>query len=257
MKLINKTIALIIQLLLFYSSTVSGLSPQPSLANLPADTVMDVESSVDDFEFLKGWTSKGDFRFLHNYIRDDARDGSSNSNTNVIARLRHELTWNFAHDFRAGIRLAGSCTSDDCNLDFVMDRAISGSGLERGAFTFDELFLHYYATEDIDIAVGRLQTKLVTRGGVYNKSLDRADSDNANINWTDGAHATIRHDGGWESHIILQHNNASGAGNVRRDPLNFQSSKSRITYVYAIENTQKLGPITQRAFDINYLPAVY
>ena len=223
--------------------------------SLAADEVVDTENSVDDADTAVGWMSRGDFRGLLTSTEEDTRDGGSIDTDNLIGRLRTEVTWTLTPRLRASARLAGSCTDDDCNLDFVMDREISGATLERGKFTFDELFLHFFQSERFDLAIGRLQTKLVTRAGVYSKSLDRADSDNANINWTDGLHGTWHHANGWESHLILQHNSSSGAGNVRRGPLNFESSDSRITYVVGFENLNTWGPVVQRAFDINYLPS--
>ncbi len=224
-------------------------------ASISADVVMDTQSSVDDVEAKVGWSLGGDFRGLYSSMDEDARDGSSADSNDIIGRLRTEATWTFTPSLRASARLAGSCTDDDCSLDFVMDSAISGTTLERGKITFDELFLHFFQSDRFDVAIGRLQTKLVTRAGVFSKSLDRADSDNAAINWTDGFHGSMRHANGWESHVILQHNSPDGASNVRRGPIDFSSSDARITYVFALENVQPLGPIVQRAFDINYLPS--
>ena len=220
-----------------------------------ADQVVDIESSIDDAKAKIGWSSRGDFRALVSSTEEDARDGSSIDSDEIIGRLRLEVTWNFTSSLRASARLAGSCTDEDCDLGFVLDRSIPGTTLERGKFTFDELFLHFFQSESFDIAIGRMQTKLVTRAGVFAKSLDRADSDNAAINWTDGIHGTMRHGNGWESLVILQHNTASGASNVRRSPLDFSSSSSRITYVVALENLQAWGPVVQRGIDINYLPS--
>ncbi len=220
-----------------------------------ADEIVDTERSIDDPDVRVGWTSRGDFRALWTSTEEDTRDGGSIDTDNVIGRLRSEFTWTFTPRLRASARIAGSCTDDDCNLGFDMDREISGATLERGKFTFDELFLHFFQSERFDLAIGRLQTKFVTRAGVFSKSLDRADSDNANINWTDGLHGTWHYANGWESHLILQHNSSSGAGNVRRGPISFDSSDSRITYVVGFENLDSWGPIVQRAFDINYLPS--
>jgi len=140
----------------------------------------------------------GRVRALWTSTEEDTRDGSSSDTDNPIGQLRTEVTLTFTPRLRASARVAGSCSVDDCTVDFVPDREISAATLERGKFTFDELFLHLFQSERFDIAVGRLQTKLVTRVDLFAKSLDRADSHNANINRTDGFHGTWHCDGGLE-----------------------------------------------------------
>ncbi len=229
--------------------------PETTYVADSADEVMDTEGSIDDIEPGTGWSARGDLRSLFDHVDEDARDGSSADDSAVIGRLRWEGTWTFTPALRASARLAGSCTDDDCDLDFTMDHEISGTTLERGKITFDELFLHFFRSERFDVAFRRLQTKLVMRAGLFAKSLDRADSLNANITWTDGLHATLRHRNGWEGQLILQHNSSHGAGNVRRSPLDFSSSSSRVTTVAALENLEPWGPVVQRGFDVNYLPS--
>ncbi len=232
-------------------SQVATESTEPDRS---ADEIIDTDDSIDDADSRLGWSSSGDFRGMINYNDEDARDGARFDDYDMIGRLRVEGTWAFTPSVRLSARLAGSCTDDDCDLGFELDKAVSGSTLERGKFTFDELFLHVFRSDRFDVAIGRMQTKLVTRAGVFAKSLDRADSDNANITWTDGFHGTMQHASGWETQVFVQHNSAGGAGNVRRSPLDFSSGSSRLSYVVALENTRPAGVIVQRAFDVNYLP---
>jgi hypothetical protein len=102
--------------------------------------------------------------------------------------------------------------------------------------------------------VGRLQTAFEL-AGVAGGSLDRSDSPNVDITWTDGAHVRYRTEGGWNLHGILQRNAAEGATNVRLPPLSFEDSNSRVTYFAALESTEPYGPIVQRALDLSYLPS--
>jgi len=90
--------------------------------------------------------------------------------------------------------------------------------------------------------------------GSVAKSLDRNDSNNLRVNWTDGMHGTLRVKNGWASHLILQYNDEDGAGNVRAQPLNFTDDDSRVTYFLAFENLERKGPLLQRGLDISYLP---
>ncbi len=93
------------------------------------------------------------------------------------------------------------------------------------------------------------------RGGVYAKSLDRNDSNNVNVTWTDGFHGSYRADNGWQSHFILQRNAAEGTGSIRRGQLDFDDSDARNTYFLGFENTRSWGRIVQRGLDVSYLPA--
>jgi len=75
-----------------------------------------------------------------------------------------------------------------------------------------------------------------------------------NVNWTDGLHATWKSPLGWTTHLILQHNDSEGSSSIRRGPLDFTDSDSRISYFVGLENDQPLGPIVQRELDVSYLP---
>jgi hypothetical protein len=100
-----------------------------------------------------------------------------------------------------------------------------------------------------------MQAKFVARGGVFSKSLDQNDSNNLRINWTDGLHSTFKAKNGWESHMVLQYNSEDGPSTVRRDPLDFSDSGSRVSYLFGFENLQEKRRLVQRALDVNYFPS--
>ena len=152
-------------------------------------------------------------------------------------------------------RLAVACSTRECDPDVrLRSTTLDANSTIAGEITLDEAFLHHFRPR-YDIAIGRLQTKFVARGGVFAKSLDRNDSNNVRINWTDGLHATWKSVFGWTSNLILQHNDSDGSSSIRRAPLDFQDSDSRITYFGALESVQPWGPIVQRGLDVSYLPA--
>jgi hypothetical protein len=216
---------------------------------------VETESTVDGVEDRRGWSSEGDLRPIVDYFDRENRDGTSFNQERLGARLRLEVIAQPNRLFRLGARLAGVCFTSDCDVDFVMERATPASnGLEGGQFTFDELFVQWSRRARFDIAVGRLQTRFVLRGGVYAKSLDRNDSNNVNVTWTDGLQSTYRAKNGWNTHFVLQRNDADGTGSIRRGPLDFDDSSARSTYFVAFENRRRWGPIAQRNFDISYLP---
>jgi len=84
-------------------------------------------------------------------------------------------------------------------------------------------------------------------------SLDRNDSNNTNVNWTDGVYGIFHAGSDLTGHVVLQRNQAGGTGNVRRGPIDFNDD-SRITYFLAVENLRRRGPINQRGLDITYMP---
>ena len=156
---------------------------------------------------------------------------------------------------RAVGRVAGLCSTDECSPNLVLEDSIpSTNGMVEGDITLDEAYFHWFRLDRFNVAVGRMQTKFVARGGVFAKSLDRNDSNNVNVSWTDGLHASVRAGNGWASNLILQHNSSNGATNVRRNPLDFDSPDARISYFFGIESLERTPLFLQRALDLSYLP---
>jgi hypothetical protein len=124
-----------------------------------------------------------------------------------------------------------------------------------GQITLDEFFLQSFRSDRFNVAIGRMQAKFVARGGVFSKSLDQNDSNNLRINWTDGLHSTFKAKNGWESHMVLQYNSKDGPSTVRRDPLDFSDSGSRVSTLFGFENLQERRRIVQRALDVSYFPS--
>jgi hypothetical protein len=224
-------------------------------AEIDVDNSIAVDDASDaDFD-KKGWFLRADVRGGF-FSRDtDLRDGSDFSEDTFKFRGRLEAEMSLRRNLRLKTRLAGACSTDDCDPTFSLKSTTStANSLVNGEVTLDELFLHRFRPR-YDLALGRLQTKFVARGGVFAKSMDRNDSNNMNINWTDGLHATWKSRFGWTSNLILQHNNSEGSSSIRRFPLDFNDNGSRISYFGAIENIKPWGPIVQRGLDISYLPS--
>jgi hypothetical protein len=218
-------------------------------------SIDDAESSIGDAEEKRGWTLGGDFRLSFVHADVDITDEQSLNIDQRRARWRLQSSYGITERIRISARLAGLCSSDECQADFYLEPEIpTPVGIEDGQITLDELFLHWFRTERFDLAIGRLQTKFVTRGGVFAKSLDRNDSNNLRINWTDGIHGVLRAKNGWATNLILQYNSPDGSGSFRRRPLNFTDEGSRTSYFFAFENNKSKGSVLQRALDISYLP---
>jgi len=217
----------------------------------------DAESSieVDLDELQEGIGLDTDLRvgYFENEV-DDRLDGSSN-NDSINSRWHLRVQSNLLSNLRVVGRVAGLCSSEECSPNLVLESSIpSRNGMSSGDITLDEAYLHLFRVERFDLAVGRMQTRFVARGGVFTKSLDRNDSNNVNVNWTDGLHATFRPRNGWVPHLILQHNSSDGPTNVRWETLDFSDSAARITYFFGVESRERTRFFLQRGFDVSYLP---
>ncbi len=217
---------------------------------------IDVEGSIGDAEGRRGIGVNGDLRVGYAAAGDDFQDVTLGESGTLRARWRIRSTWGVAENLRGVIRLAGVCSTEGCDPDFVLQpETPTLTSLGDGQITIDSLFLHWFQSDRFDVAVGRMETKFVARGGVYSKSLDRNNSNNLRVNWTDGIHSTFKARNGWVSHMILQYNSEDGPGSVSRAPLDFSNSDSRVSYFFGFENLQSKRLLIQRAFDITYIPS--
>ena len=217
---------------------------------------VDVQGSLDDVSDGRGISIEGDLRGGFLYAGDSLREFEIDSRNVFRARWRVRSTWQFDESLRVVGRVAGLCSTEECSPDFILQPNIPGSSsIDDGQITLDELFIHWFRTDRFDVATGRMQTRLVTRGGVFSKSLDRNDSNNLRVNWTDGVQASYRADNAWVSRLILQYNSEDGASNVRRPPLSFESDRARMSYHVAFENVEPKRLMIQRALTLSYLPS--
>jgi hypothetical protein len=235
--------------------TDSELAAQEAIEADTDGSLDDAEGSIEITEVQRGFSLTSDVRTVYSHSDTDNRDNSNTVDDVLRARWRVRGTVGIFDYLRASMRVAGICSDIECSANFVLEDSIpTNSGMADGDITLDEAYLHWYRLDRFDIALGRMQTKFVARGGVFARSLDRNDSHHTNVNWTDGLHGTFRARHGWVSHLILQHNAADGATNIRRGPLDFNDSGARIRYFVAFENLERTPRFLQRGLDIYYLP---
>ena len=231
--------------------------PEDSLSGSLDDSVGSIESARGSATQLleQGWRISGDLRV--GFIREekDLRDGSSSTETEGRGRFRLAGAYNVNEWLIATARLATNCTTQECDPALSVDNSLdTRSSTSHGSITLDELYLHVFRRERFNVALGRLQTKFVTRSGVFAKSLDRNNSNGFNVNWTDGIHGTLHLKDESILHLVSEYNDPDGPSSVRRDPLDFSDSGSRVSHFVAWETQNRLGPFTQRAIDITYMP---
>lgn len=197
----------------------------------------------------------GDARLSFVASERDARDGTTTEDEGVRLRLRAGAETRLAESWRLRGRLAGRLATDQDRTRFWLKAwTPTPTGLEDGDATLDELYLRYApAHGDWALKFGRFQSKFELKG-VAAKSLDRNDSPNVDITWTDGLHWQSELTPRWRSHVVLQSNASSGTGPATRGPLVFDDSNSRITAFTALEATAPLGPLTQRVFSATWMP---
>jgi hypothetical protein len=215
----------------------------------------DADSSIDIKKEEHGVSVEADVRTEYSGSDTDNRDRSNTEDDVLRARWRVTGTAGITPYLRGAVRVAGLCSDVECEPNFVLtDYIPTNSGMADGDITLDKAFLHWYRLEKFDLALGRIQTKFVARGGVFAKSLDRNNSNNTNVNWVDGMHGAIQARNGWVSHLIVQHNAPEGATEIRRGPLNFRDDDARVSYFLAFENLERTPRFLQRGLDISYLP---
>jgi hypothetical protein len=220
------------------------------------EQLIDVEGSIDNAKARRGFSFDGDLRTSLLFSGSDIQDSLDQDSGFARVRWRLRSILGITEKLRAGIGVAGLCSTKECDPDAIFQPNVpTGSSIKDGQITIDSLFLHSFRLQKFDVAVGRLQTKFVARGGIFSKSLDRNDSNSMNVNWTDGLHGTLQTRHGWEPHLIVQYNSPDGAGNVRRDPLDFSDSRSRVSYFFAWENVEPKRRMIQRGLDITYMPS--
>ena len=204
------------------------------------------------------WDISYDARAIYSSYDRQYTDGDTVDDSDLLIRMRADAIATISDNFRAGIGIAGTCALSKCNVDFVLQRDLPGStGLNTGQVTIDEMYLHWLSDDPhrFKIAIGRMQTRSVLKTGVFNKSLDRINSNNARINWTDGVHAAYQLENGWASNFIMQYNSSEGSGNVYHDAIDFTDRDSSRSYFASFENNQEVLGITQRSIGISYLPS--
>ena len=184
-----------------------------------------------------------------------ARDGAETSAGEFKLRLRVGAEARLSDGWLVRGRVAGRVTTDqDRTRIWLKAWPPERTGLEDGDATVDELFLRYSPSEGRwSLRVGRFQSSFELHG-VPAKGLDRNDSPNVDITWTDGLHWQYTLNPRWRSHVILQANASRGSGQVARSPLSFDHRDSRVTVFAGVEGTAPWGPVTQRMVAVTWMP---
>jgi opacity protein-like surface antigen len=200
------------------------------------------------------WTLSGDLRTGYFDSTRVTRDGVRSDADEFRARLRLATERDLSPQWRVRGRLAGRYHSDQQQSRFYLrGYAPTSTGVAAGDTTVDELYLDLRpAQARWDVRAGRFQNQFALRG-VASKGLDRSDSSNVSITWTDGVHYRYRMRPAWQVHGVLQYNHENGPGSAVRAPLDFSDSNSRVTVFAALEALQPRGPLVQRMVGVTWM----
>lgn len=206
-----------------------------------------------DIEMAEGTDLYGDIRSGYYTKTRDDRDNAKDTTDEFRLRIRIGALTEFNQHYSFAARVAGRYSTVEGNHGFRVDFPVpSTDGLEFGDSSLDEFYAQYKSSASWSVKAGRMQSKFEL-DGVAKKSLDRNNSPNSDITWTDGVYV-MNKTRGWGQHVILQYNDEDGPSHVYRSPLDFSDDGSRWSLFAAIENKDKVGPFIQRGLDINYLP---
>jgi len=202
-----------------------------------------------------GWKVSGDLRGGYFASEVTARDGTEFARDAFNARARLAFERGFGEGWTFRTRVAGRFSTAQNGIDvYLRSYAPTRVGARFGDITLDEAYFGYRAPEDgLRLRVGRFQSAF-TVPGVASKGLDRNDSPNTDINWTDGVHLDVPVAGGWRGHVVGQYRDRKGSGGVAYAPLDFSAGNSRATLFFGLENKQRWGPVTQRMLSLTWMP---
>lgn len=196
----------------------------------------------------------GDVRFLVSGLDRAARNGEHIDTDEGAMRLRAGGTWKWSEvaSFVGRFATSASTRGNRWRLDTFESAQIS-SGLASGDMTLDLAYLSFAPTDTVRLRFGRFQDVLALPG-VPDKSLDRKDSDNMSINYTDGASIDWKVGEGWSLLGIAQYNPPQGPTNRPRAPLTFEDSGSRVSGLLALQKAQEDGFWALRSLSLTVLP---
>ena len=201
------------------------------------------------------WKISGDARVAYIPISRDNRDGTSNQRDSFGARFRLRLQRDFSPQWRFQTRFAANAADNDNDFDLYFQPERQGAtSVDMGTATLDEFFLQYRSADGrTRLRIGRQQSS-TDRPLVTNKNLDRQQTSNVNIGWTDAISLTHELDQGWLATFFLEYNSRNGNGSNTRGPIDFRDSDSRISSFVSLENRENWGPIILRALSVTWYP---
>lgn len=198
----------------------------------------------------------GDLRFGYFGVERDERDGSTSDDDQYRLRARAGLLWTINDTWSFKGRYAGLFHDSGNQSGFVHlfdGLSLGNSSIAPGETALDEFYVRARYGK-WDHRLGRFQSnnRLI---GVAAKSFSRTNSTSWFVGWTDGLQSTYRSDHGLNYTAIIERNDKDGPSNVRRSPLGFDKSSSRVGYYLSVDAADTDGLWAQRSVDVTYIPS--
>jgi len=190
--------------------------------------------------------------FFENFRED--RNGSEITTNTLRVRLRAGALVPLNTQWSFKTRFAGRYSDQNNEIRHTkfFKTKTAGDGLKLGEGTLDTISM-LYKEGSHNLVLGRFQTTFEL-DGVGKKSLDRNTSPNTDITWVDGAYYRFAASNKWKHHAIAQYNNKEGSSEVRRGPLDYTPSSSRVSYFYSFDRKDKGAQLPRMGVDLNYMP---
>ncbi|MFV2058897.1 MAG: hypothetical protein ACC707_20755 [Thiohalomonadales bacterium] len=196
---------------------------------------------------------KSDVRVGYFYA-DDTKP-SKGISKQARLRFRYGYTTTFNKTTSLDYRMAARYYDDGSNergTDYTSHTPYAADSIPAGQVTVDKFSVNYKPSKGLLIKIGRFQSKIELEG-VAKKSLDRNDSPNTDINWTDGIEVSNKFANDLKLLAVIQYNHPDGS-NVSRKPLSYEDKDARIGLFLALKNSKPSAPFVQQTVDFTYLP---
>jgi hypothetical protein len=202
--------------------------------------------------------------FIHGQIRSGYYFIESRNNAGTVTktpewrmRARFGMTYRFSDKVSFTARLAGRYSTVQEKFEFwYHPYAASPGGLRLGQTAFDMFHVEYNDGNRWMMQAGRMQHGFQLKGLIA-KGIDRYNSPNVSITWTDGLWLRYLVHLDWYIHGVIQYNHRTGSTSFYTPPLNFNDANSRFSFFTAIEGKVTSGLWYQRELSITLMPAVF
>lgn len=172
-------------------------------------------------------------------------------------RARFGFTYRLNEHFSFTSRLAGRYSTIQDKFEFWHHPyGASPGGLRLGQTSFDMFYIEWSDNNRWLVQAGRMQHGFHLRG-ILAKGIDRYNSPNVSITWTDGIWVRYLIHPAWYIHFVSQYNHPNGTTSYYSSPIHFAEPASRFTFFAAVEGRETSGLWNQRELSVTVMPSTF
>lgn len=196
----------------------------------------------------------GDVRSGYFGQEREERDGSTISRHEIRTRARIGFQFRLSENAQLHVRYATRLSSMGKGFDpYWSTSAKRNNGLRLQEAAFDEAYLRLDVSPGLYFKAGRFQTGYTIPGAIRN-AIQRNDSPNNDVQWTDGLLVSRRHGSGWQTDVIAQVHYGNWPTNTMRRPLDFSESDAFLTTFISHSKSDRQGLVRFRGVDLTFSP---